>query len=283
MVQIIGRCTRDCEGKTHAQFTNLIPCPDAEQDDVKVAVNNMMKAITASLLMEQVMAPKWNFKTKKDEDFDRTEGEKTLRVDGLAELSPKAKAIVENDMTDITADLLSNDLVQQAITQSNEIAEMFTQVLIPKIIREKYPELDEDEIEAIRERVVLTTATQGAEIVEQSDGRKFLKIANRFIEIDKVSINLIDSINPFQRAYEILSKSITPDVLKTIETVFEEQRSDMTKEEAVILFQQYLPKYKLEHGGRLPTLEDPDPIGRRIAQAIAFIANLKRRKLAQQQ
>ena len=31
IVQIIGRCTRDCEGKTHAQFINLIPCPDAAQ------------------------------------------------------------------------------------------------------------------------------------------------------------------------------------------------------------------------------------------------------------
>ena len=68
VVQIIGRCTRDCEGKTHAQFTNLIPCPDAAQDDVSMAVNDFLKAISASLLMEQVMAPKWNFKTKVDDE-----------------------------------------------------------------------------------------------------------------------------------------------------------------------------------------------------------------------
>ena len=57
VVQIIGRCTRDCEGKTHAQFTNLIPCPNAAQDDVAMAINDFLKAIAASLLMEQVMAP----------------------------------------------------------------------------------------------------------------------------------------------------------------------------------------------------------------------------------
>ena len=34
-----------------------------EQADVKVAVNDFLKAITASLLMEQVMAPNWHFKT----------------------------------------------------------------------------------------------------------------------------------------------------------------------------------------------------------------------------
>ena len=40
VVQIIGRATRDCEGKTHAQFTNLIAQPDAADEDVKVSVNN---------------------------------------------------------------------------------------------------------------------------------------------------------------------------------------------------------------------------------------------------
>ena len=49
IIQIIGRATRDSEGKHHAQFTNLIAQPDAEDDQVKASVNNMLKAITASL------------------------------------------------------------------------------------------------------------------------------------------------------------------------------------------------------------------------------------------
>ena len=64
IIQIIGRCTRDSPNKTHAQFTNLIAQPDAGDEEVKVAVNNMLKAITASLLMEQVLAPNFKFKTK---------------------------------------------------------------------------------------------------------------------------------------------------------------------------------------------------------------------------
>lgn len=60
IVQIIGRVTRDSSNKTHAQFTNLIAQPDAQDDEVLFAVNNVMKAITASLLMESVLAP--NFK-----------------------------------------------------------------------------------------------------------------------------------------------------------------------------------------------------------------------------
>ncbi|MCS5960630.1 hypothetical protein LNP74_16580 [Klebsiella pneumoniae subsp. pneumoniae] len=64
IVQIIGRCTRDSYNKTHAQFTNLIAEPDASSDQVNYAVNNMLKAITCSLLMEQVLAPNFKFKAK---------------------------------------------------------------------------------------------------------------------------------------------------------------------------------------------------------------------------
>jgi len=64
IIQIIGRATRDSSNKSHAQFTNLIAQPDAADDLVKLSVNNMLKAITASLLMEQVLAPNWSFKTK---------------------------------------------------------------------------------------------------------------------------------------------------------------------------------------------------------------------------
>ena len=62
IIQIIGRCTRDSSNKSHAQFTNLVAEPDAKSDDVNEAVNNMLKAITCSLLMEQVLAPSFNFK-----------------------------------------------------------------------------------------------------------------------------------------------------------------------------------------------------------------------------
>lgn len=270
VVQIIGRCTRDCEGKTHAQFTNLIPCPDATQEKVNIAVNDMLKAITASLLIEQVMAPKWNFKTERDKAETSAEN-RTIVVEGLADATPTVQDIVENDMTELKADILGNEIIQKAIA-SSYIGETITQVMIPKIIQKRYPTLTSEEIEQLRQRVVLSTATQDAEVVER-DGTKFLKVAGRFVEVDKISVNLIDSINPFQRAYEILSKSITPEVLKTIEYIIEEQRSDMTKEEAILLCKNYLPKYQAEHGGAVPSLSDPEPINKRIAQAIAYLKN----------
>jgi len=41
-------------------------------------------------------------------------------------------------------------------------------------------------------------------------------MANRLINIDELTIDLVDQINPFQRAYDILSKTVSADVLKSI-------------------------------------------------------------------
>jgi superfamily II DNA or RNA helicase len=102
VIQIIGRVTRDNEGKPHPHFTNLIAQPDATTDDVTLAVNNVLKAITASLLMEQVLAENFTFKTKRGNDDAPKPGE--LRIAGFKEpSSPRVKQIVETDLNDLKA------------------------------------------------------------------------------------------------------------------------------------------------------------------------------------
>src|SRR5207302_9608242 len=64
IIQIIGRATRDAPNKASARFTNLIAEPDAIEEVVIDAVNDTLKAIAASLLMEHVLAPRFNFATK---------------------------------------------------------------------------------------------------------------------------------------------------------------------------------------------------------------------------
>lgn len=290
VVQIIGRCTRDCEGKTHAQFTNLIPCPDAVQEDVAMAVNDFLKAISASLLMEQVMAPKWNFKTKVDEEpetppTDKTKKKKkhTIEVKGLPALNEKTKAIVENDLDTLIATTLSDKTIREAII-GEDMAEMITEVYIPKIVRQTYPDLNDEEVDAVTKHTILTIATQGEEVTVDDSGNRFIKLANKMINLNDLDINLIDGINPFQRAYEIVSKSLTPEVLRTIQYVIEDKRSEkLTTEEAILLFTKYLPKWREEHPGKTkPELTDGDPLARRIAMAIEHLRQLKRQKLAEQ-
>ena len=169
--------------------------------------------------------------------------------------------------------------MKQALAGS-QIAEVITESLIPKIIEERYPELTSEERDQLRQRVVLSTSLQGAEIVTHEDGSKFIKVANQFLNLDDLSINLIDSINPFQRAYEILSKSLTPEILRTIQDTIDSQREEMTKEEAILLYKKYLPRYRAEHDGAYPTVKDPDPTAKRIAVALAFLRKLKQESIS---
>lgn len=293
IVQIIGRCTRDCEGKDTARFINMIAMPDAEQPDVKVAVNDFLKAITASLLMEQVMAPSWHFKTTKEETID--ENVNTIVVEGLKPLSSeKTNQIVESQLDDLKAAILQDDMIVKAISGSTT-AETINQHLIPKVIRERYPELSEGEVEEVRQRVLLDMIVKGNEIVsreaidekdipaeereQESEGNMLLKLTNRFINIDKLNINLINTINPFQRAYEVISKNVDAPTLKIIQDTIAEQKFDMPIELAVKLFKGPLKEWIAAHDGHLPSLESPDPKVKELAQAFTIIKNLKIRKM----
>ena len=294
VIQIIGRCTRDCEGKETARFVNMIAMPEAEQAEVKVAVNDFLKAITASLLMEQVMAPSWKFKTVKDENEPNEDLAHTIVVEGLKPLSSvKTKTIVESQLDDLKAAILQDDMVVKALSGSTT-AETITQHLIPKVIRERYPDLSDGEVEEVRQRVLLDTIIKGNDIVDEngnpistitddgdmpSEGNRLIKIANRFINIDKLSINLIDTINPFQRAYEVISKTVDAKTLKVIQDTIAEQKYDMTLEQAITLFKGPLKEYVASHEGRIPSADDPDPKVRELAIAYQKIKNEKIRHM----
>ena len=115
IIQIIGRCTRDSSNKSHAQFTNLIAQPDAADDLVKLSVNNMLKAITASLLMEQVLAPNFKFKTKVSEDDKPEAGE--IKIHGFKTPSSKrVKDIVESDLNDLKASILQDSNILKTVS-----------------------------------------------------------------------------------------------------------------------------------------------------------------------
>ncbi len=273
IIQIIGRATRDSENKTHAQFTNLIAQPDAADDLVKLSVNNMLKAITASLLMEQVLAPNWKFKTKIDDEDKAKPGE--IKIRGLKEPSSKRVIdILESDLNDLKATILQDDKMLKAMP-GNVDPEVINKVLIPKIIRVKYPDLSEDEVEEVRQHVVVDSVIKNGEIKETGD-KRFIRMAGSFVDIDDIHIDLIDRINPFQKAFEILSKSVTTKVLKVIQDTIEATRIKMDFEEAKILWpkiQEFIKMYNKE-----PNLKSNDPLEKRMAECIIYLKEEKRKR-----
>lgn len=273
IIQIIGRATRDSGNKNHAQFTNLIAQPDAADDLVKLSVNNMLKAITASLLMEQVLAPNFKFKTKFSDDDKAEAGE--IKIRGFkTPTSKRVKDIIESDLNDLKATILQDDTMLKAMP-GNVDPEVINKVLIPKIIQIKYPELTEDEVEEVRQYVVVDSVIKSGEIKEVGD-KRFIRMAGQFVNIDDLHIDLIDRINPFQKAFEILSKSVTTRVLKVIQDAIEATRIQMTFEEAKILWPKILDFKKTFD--REPGLQSSDPLERRMAECIIYLKEEKRKR-----
>lgn len=314
VVQIIGRATRDAPGKSHAQFTNLIAEPDTADEVVRTAVNDMLKAIACSLLMEQVLAPNFNFRTRASDDrfdgvarpatrIDLLETEPTIEVTGLKEpTSKRAQEIIQTDMTDLMAAVLQDNQVMRASLIPDEFpAETINQHLIPDLIAKRYPDIanSEDDIEAIRQNVVarravlaqLTQANHEASPVasdddEATEGQKahaqLLKLTSKFISMPELSIDLIDQVNPFQQSYEILSKSLGESVLRRIHQTLAETRITISEAEALAQVPR-IRAFKEQHG-KEPNINSANPIEKRMAEALAWIraAAIRRQKEKEQ-
>ncbi len=273
VIQIIGRATRDSDNKTHAQFTNLIAQPDAADDEVRLSVNNMLKAITASLLMEQVLAPNFNFKTKIDDNDKPEPG--VIKINGFKQPSSnRVKQIVEDDLNDLKAAILQDPQMIKAMP-GNIDAEVMNKVMIPKIIRIKYPDLSAEEVEEIRQYVVVDSVIKNGEIKEEGD-KRFIRMAGKFVNIEDIHIDLIDTINPFQKAFEILSKSVTTNVLRIIQETIEATRITMDFEEAKILWPKVIAF--VQTNDRQPSLTSIDPIEKRMAECIVYLKEEKKKK-----
>lgn len=274
IIQIIGRATRDSENKTTAQFTNLIAQPDANNDEVKLSVNNMLKAITSSLLMEQVLAPSFKFKPRFDNDKEPPKkGE--LKIRGFkTPTSKKVNDIIESDLNDLKASILQDPQMLKAMPGNIE-PEVINEVLIPKIIKVKYPDLDEAEVKELSQYVVIDSVVRNAKI-EQNGDKKFIRMADKFINLDDLNIDLINSINPFQQAFEILSKQVTTGVLKLIQDAIQSTRIKMDFKEASILWPK-IQEFIKEHG-KEPDLNSANDKEKRMAECIIYLKEEKRKR-----
>lgn len=276
IVQIIGRCTRDSSNKEHAQFTNLVAEPNANREEIVESVNNILKAITASLLMEEVIAPKFNYKPKETQNEEEGgEGTPsnddgsghTVFIEGFRGIkSDRVKDIIENDIVDLKARILQDPDVQHAIGQ-NVPAETINNGLIPKVIREVIPDLKEEEARELSTYIVIDSVLSHKD-VKDINGQKFLEFSSRLINVNDINLDLIYSVNPFQDAFEVMSKTLDAKVFKSIQTYIKAMRVDVTEDEARVLW----PKVKefAEKMMREPDLDSMDPYERRLAEVLLY-------------
>jgi superfamily II DNA or RNA helicase len=300
IVQIIGRATRDAPGKTRARFTNLIAEPDATEQAVAEAVNDTLKAIAASLLMEQVLAPRFEFKPKRSENeaspgfdygeggydaekcnvgFNAETGRVQLEIKGLAEpKSDEAGRICREDLNElITAFVQEKSTLERGMFDQELVPEELTQVRMGKIVKEAYPHLGEEDQEAVRQHAIaalnIVQEAKKSLLKEESDSTPntaLIEGVKKFaLSVKELDIDLIDRINPFGEAYAILSKTMGEERLKQVAEVIAAKRVSLTIEEARELAKRAV-RFKAEKG-RLPSLTAMDPWEKRMAEGVAYL------------
>ena len=306
IVQIIGRATRDAPGKTRARFTNLIAEPDASEESVVEAVNDTLKAIAASLLMEQVLAPRFEFRPKETQSgpqpgvdyglsgyqpgkenvgFNPQTGAIQLEIRGLAmPKSEEGQRICREDLSElVTAFVQDEKTVQLGMFDSEAPPQEITQVRMGKIVKEKYPALTDEDQEAIRQQAIaaINLAQKGKEAMaglfeagaggEQSENTALIDGIRRYcMSVRELNIDLIDSVNPFGAAYAIMAKSLGETRLRAIADVIAAKRSTMTPEEAREHAIRAV-KWKKERG-HAPSSTSPDVWERKLAEgAMAYM------------
>ncbi|MDR0996410.1 MAG: DEAD/DEAH box helicase [Zoogloeaceae bacterium] len=313
IVQIIGRATRDAPGKETSRFTNLIAEPDAEQAQVAGAINDTLKAIAASLLMEQVLAPRFDFTPKGNgpkEGFDYGEagyqegkanvgineetGQCHVEIAGLKQpQSAEAQRICREDLNEVVAAFVQDTkIAERGVFDTNGDAattmpEDLTQIGMGKIVRDRYPELGEADQEAVRQHAVaaLNVIQQVAkrEAAEPGAAGKpntdLIKGVRKFINVHDLSIDLIDRINPFDAAYAILARSMNEKTLRQVEAAIARKRGPISEEEARQLAERALD-FQRERGHK-PSMQAYDPWERKMAEGVAaFRGYVKQKKQA---
>ncbi|RVU03308.1 DEAD/DEAH box helicase [Novosphingobium umbonatum] len=299
IIQIIGRATRDAPGKTRARFTNLIAEPAADDPLVVDAINDYLKAIAASLLMEQVLAPRFEF-TPKDAgpkpDFDygpdgyqegatnigvNAQGQMHFEIKGLKlPTSIEATRICREDLNEVIASFVQDkSALERGMFDTEVVPEELTQLKMGKIIREKFPDLSEDDQEAVRQHAIaaltLTQQAKAAMVDDVVDGEfsgstAFIDGVRKFaLSVTDLDIDLIDRVNPFDATYAVLAKAMDEKTLLQVQAVINAKKDKLTYEDARMLAERAL-EFKRERG-RLPSLTSQDAWERKMAEGIAFL------------
>ena len=305
IVQIIGRATRDAPNKIQTRFTNLIAEPDASEDTVTDAVNDTLKAISASLLMEQVLAPRFNFTPKNNNSeptkgfdygkdgydpekenvgFNEDTGQYHIEIKGLTSpKSEKAQRICKEDLNEVIAAFTQDkEAIGRGLFDEELVPQELTQIKMGKIIKDKYPDLDDEDSEAVRQHAIAAlnltqmakeTINNNEEFNQRANTALIDGIRKFAMDVRDLDVDWIDRINPFSEAYAILSKAMTEKSLKAMASVISGKKSSMTIEEARDFARRAL-QFKKERD-RLPDIKSADPWERRMAEGIAFLARVK--------
>ena len=161
------------------------------------------------------------------------------------------------------------------------IPEELTQVRMGKIVKDRYPQMDDHDREAVRQHAIaaLNLTQKAKELAlsgadpEHSGSTALIDGVRKFMNVRDLDIDLIDRINPFGEAYAILAKTMSEESLKQVAAVIAAKKVQMDLDEARRLARR--AKDFLKERGRLPSITAMDAWEKRMAEGVAYLARMK--------
>jgi hypothetical protein len=188
-------------------------------------------------------------------------------------------------------------LEQGTLNSENIVPEELTVQRMGKIVRERYPELSEEDQESVRQHAVaVLNITQQAKLaLADADARggvrepgapdygspgateqgntSLLDGVRKFVNVRDLDIDLIDRINPFEAAYAVLARTMDEKSLRQIQASIAAKKLSISEEDARDLARRALA-FKLERG-RLPDINSADAWEKRMAEGVAALARYR--------
>jgi hypothetical protein len=189
----------------------------------------------------------------------------------------------------VTAFVQDKPTIERGLFDEELVPEELTQVRMGKIVKEKFPNLDEEDREAVRQHAIaaLNLVQQAKQTVNEPGGAyttnpsvtdpndapkntALIDGVRQFaLSVTELDMDLIDRINPFGEAYAILAKSMSEERLRQVAAVIAAKRIILSLEDARELAKRAI-RFKKEKG-RVPSLTAMDPWEKRMAEGVAFL------------
>jgi hypothetical protein len=219
--------------------------------------------------------------------FNPETGQIQIEITGLVTpKSQEAARICKQDLNEVIAAFVQDkSAIERGLFDEELVPEELTQLRMGTIVKTKYPELDEEDQEAIRQHAIaaLNITQQAKQQALERASDNSAEAANtalidgvrRFaMDVRDLDIDLIDRINPFGEAYAILAKSMSEESLKQVAAAISAKRTALTPEEAKALAVR-AATFKKERG-RLPSITAQDAWEKRMAEGAAAFMRFKK-------
>ena len=182
----------------------------------------------------------------------------------------------------IAAFVQDKTTIERGLFDEELVPEELTQVRMGKIVKDKYPELSNEDQEAVRQHAIaalnITQQAKQSMLDRVSDeptaNTALIDGVRKFaMDVRELDIDLIDRINPFKEAYSILAKTMNEERLQQVKAAIAAKRTTLTPEEAKEYAVRAV-KFKKERG-RLPSISSTDAWEKLLAEGAAAFVRFK--------